>query len=199
MWHPASLLILWGGFAFLLQLLPLPWRLPLAGASLMLGFLLAPDRCWRMLKRSRWLLLSLAVLFAFFTPGEYVSGLAGKLGVTRDGLRLGIEQLSLIVAMLASLALLHDHAGTQGLLAGLYWLLGWHAGRAKTIVRLMLVLEYVEGSRERSWRDWLAGAGDGVPASDGDVLGFPYVPVGWHDKSVIALILLGVMFWMVFR
>lgn len=194
MWHPASLLIFWIGFAFLLQWLPLSWLLPVTAACLVIATLLAPQRSRRLLWRSRWLLFSLMILFMFFTPGEYVAGHAGDLGVTHDGLRRAAEQLSLIVAMLSSLAWLHERVGTPGLLAGLYWLLGWHGGRGKTIVRLMLVLEFAEKRQATSWRDWLAAAQDRPEAEA--VLQFAYAPPRWRDHCGIALVLLAMLAWL---
>lgn len=192
-WHPASLLIFWGGFAVWLQCLPWHGLLPVAAASCLLALLQAPERSRRLLWKSRWLLLSLAVLFVFFTPGEFVGGVAGWLGVTFDGLHLAAGHLSLIVAMLTSLAWLHQHLGTAGLLAGLYGLLGCYAGRDKTIVRLMLVLDFVEKKQEVSWHDWLAAARDQTQCDD--ALRFMFRPLQLHDKGVVVVVPVAVLGW----
>lgn len=192
-WHPASLLIIWGGYAVLLQWLPWHWLLPVAAASCLLALLQAPERSRRLLWKSRWLLLSLAILFVFFTPGEFVVGIAGWLGVTYDGLNLAAGHLSLIVAMLTSLAWLHQHLGTSGLLAGLYGLLGCYAGRDMTIVRLMLVLDFVEKKQEISWRGWLVAARDQVQSDS--ALCFVFTPLQLHDKGVVAVVPIVVLGW----
>lgn len=160
MWHPAALLVTWIGFAFFLQWLPWLWLCLLATLSLLLAYLHAGARCRKLLWRSRWLLASLGILFLFFTPGEYLPGFVGRTGVTYEGLEQAAIHTSLLLAMLASLALLHEHAGTQGLLAGIYSLLHPLAGSRRTVVRLMLVLEFVEKRELAGWREWLVTEGD---------------------------------------
>lgn len=195
MWHPATLLIGWAGFAFLLQWLSLVWLLTLTIATCFLGNRYAPERSWRMVRKSRWLLLSLAILFIFFTPGEYAPGIAGSFGITYDGLMQAAEQLGLIMAMLISLALLHEYLGTQGLLAGLYWLLSYQRGRNQSIIRLMLVLDFVENRQSVGWREWLMSAGETPQAHE--VISFQFPEAAWRDKSVMALIVAMMIVWVV--
>lgn len=162
MWHPASLLLFWIGFALLMQWLPFAWLAGLAAFSLLLAARFASRRSKVLLWRSRWLLLSLGGIFLFFTPGEFLPGLAGTLGLTFEGMEQAAVQLGRLLAMLASLALLHEQVGTQGLLGGLYWLMGPVPWRKTTVVRLMLVLECVEQKQSVSWREWLVpGAANG--------------------------------------
>jgi len=164
MFHPASLLLAWFAFALSLQWLKFAWLLAVAFCCTLLALLLARERSYGLLRRSRWLLLSLAGLYFFATPGEYLPGLAGSLGLTREGVHLGAEQIARLVAMLASLALLHRLSGTAGLLAALYWLLTPFAWREKTVVRLLLVLETLEKQKAISWQEWLAPAAEAQPA-----------------------------------
>ncbi len=124
--------------------------------SLLLAATLAPTRSLRLLRRSRWLLLSIGVLFLFFSPGEYLPGFAGRIGLTYEGVTHAGEQIGRLLAILLSLALLHERIGTPGLLAGLYKLLGPFSWRETTVVRLMLVLEFVEDKRVTGWREWLS-------------------------------------------
>lgn len=159
MWHPVSLLLAWLAFALVLQWLPAHLMIGVAAASLVLALSLAFERSRNLLRRSRWLLLSLVVLFLFMTPGEYLPGIGGDLGLTYEGLWDAGEHLGRLLALLASLALLHEKIGTSGLLAGLYCLLGPFAWREATVVRLMLVLEYVEQKQPVGWREWLKGGG----------------------------------------
>lgn len=164
MWHPASLLLAWLGFVTALQWMSLSTVMPLAILSLVSAQILAGVRNRRMLSRARWLLLSLLLMFALFTPGEYLPGFAGQLGFTHEGLHSAGEHCARLIAMLCSLALLHEHIGTSGMLAGLYCLLGRGKWRQKTVVRLMLVLECVEGARLPHWQAWLAA--DGLNADE---------------------------------
>ncbi len=156
MFHPASLLLAWLAFALGLQWLTLFWLLSIAAFFVVVSMWLATERSLALFRRSRWLLLSLALLYFFTTPGEYLPGLAGMLGMTHEGLRQGMEQIGRLLAMLASLALLHRHLGTSGLLTALHWLMKPFAWREKTVIRLMLVLETVERRQPISWREWLS-------------------------------------------
>jgi energy-coupling factor transport system permease protein len=155
MFHPASLLLSWFGFALSLQWLTLEWLLPIAFGSSLAAVVIAPERSLNLLRRSRWLLISLAVLYFFMTPGEFVPGVVGAIGITYEGLQQGGMQIALLLAVLASLALLHRMIGTTGLLAGSHWLLSPFPWREATVVRLMLVLEYLEQERPAHWREWL--------------------------------------------
>jgi hypothetical protein len=166
MFHPASLLLSWMAYALFLQWVPLPYLLALAALALILASAFAPLRSRNLLWRSRWLLFSLAVFFLFFTPGEFLPGVAGYMGVSYDGLAQAGEHLGRLLALLAGLAILHERIGTDGILTGLYWLLRPFRWRETTVVRLILVLEYVEQRGRIGWREWLA-SGDGV-ATDQD-------------------------------
>ncbi len=158
MLHPAVLLVMWAGFAFILQWTTASSALLISAVCLFCSLFLARQRTLRLLRRSRWLLLSLAILFLFFTPGEYLPGMAGNIGITWEGVRNAEVHVGRLMALLASLALLHERIGTPGVLAGLYSLLGASRAREKTVVRLMLVLDVVEQRESMDWRRWLTEA-----------------------------------------
>lgn len=155
MLHPASLLLAWFGFAIVLQGLPDVWLASAVLVSLMATAVCAARRGMNLLRRSRWLLLSFLILYLFATPGEYLPGFWGDIGLTREGVQQGVEQIGRFLALLASLALVHHLAGTQGLLAGLYWWLRPIPWSEPTVVRLSLVLEMVEQQHKINWREWL--------------------------------------------
>lgn len=188
MLHPVTLLLSWLALALALQWLPLIWLLPISLTSVAAATLLAADRCFNLLRRSRWLFLSLAVLYFFATPGEYLAGMGGDLGVTWEGLNLGGEQLTRLLAMLSSLALLHQVLGTAGLLGGFHWLLRPLPWREKTVVRLMLALEYAELNRPVSWREWLAPP-ETENGSQVDMLTLDLPNFRWLDRLMLILVL----------
>jgi hypothetical protein len=90
--------------------------------------------------------------------------------------------------MLSSLALLHQHLGTQGLLAGFHWLLAPFPWRRATVVRLLLVLEFVEQKNKLGWREWLLPCGDQAFAPDSFVLSVP--PLQVRDRLLMGLFLI---------
>ena len=197
MFHPATLLLAWAGFALLLPLLPLVALALLLPLALFPALLIARMRTLILLRRARWLLLSLAVLFAFATTGLAVPGPLGGIGMTQDGLHLGGEHLLRLVLLLATLSLLHERLGTAGFVAGLYWLLGplgrWSGLRERIVVRLMLVVEYVEhGAAAGGWRAWLE-EGDGGPSH----LTLAIRRTRWPDWLALLLVAgtVGVLAW----
>jgi hypothetical protein len=168
--HPATLLILWGAVILVLQNVPVA---PLAWLALLVlpaSLFLASRRTRILLRRTRWLLLSIAILFGFAIPGERLPGAFGDLGMTFDGLHMAAEHVLRLVLLLASLALLHQHLGNGGFMAGLHWLLAplshWRATRERIIVRLMLVLDYVENDPTAGWRSWLVADASGPERLD---------------------------------
>jgi hypothetical protein len=191
--HPAVLLVSWAGFAFALQRVPLVVALGSAAVCSALAIALARQRSLNLIRRSRWLLLSLALLFLLLTPGEYLPGLLGKLGVTHEGLLRCGEQLSRLLALLTSLALLHEYIGKHGLLAGFHWLLGPFAWREKSVVRLMLVLDYVEHQGGIGWREWIEPQVDKTDQVETMALVMPMLRGG--DLAMIGVILLALLVW----
>ena len=164
--HPAALLVLWAGYAFLLQLSSATGLVIVALVMLPIALYGAGEATRKLLVRIRWLLLTIAVMFAFATPGEMLPGYLGEAGMTWDGMRQGIEHVLRLVLLLAALALLHERLGNDGIVAGLHWLLTplahWRDLRQRLVVRLMLVVDHVENATPGSWRGWLM---------DGDMVG----------------------------
>lgn len=198
MFHPASLLLFWAGYALALQWCRWMWLVPLLFITSSLALWLATHRSRQLLWRTRWLLLSLLLLFLFATPGEYLPGLVGQMGVTYEGGTQGGEQIARLLILLLSLALLHEHLGNQGLMTGLYWLLQPFAWRDVTVVRLMLVLEYVEQkSSVAAWRQWFADEADLPAVVDGVTCRLVRQPIAWPDRllmlalSAVMLVLWG--------
>ena len=157
--HPAALLALWVGFAILLQPLFVVGLAVATSVMLPLALFGAGETTRKLLFRTRWLLLTIVVLFAFATPGERLPGSLGETGITWDGIHQGAEHVMRLVLLLAALALLHKRLGTDGIIAGLHWLLAplarWRDLRQRIVVRLMLILDHVENTAPGSWRGWL--------------------------------------------
>jgi len=183
--HPATLLLAWVGLAFFLQplsVLGLAWA---AVALIPFSLLLARKRTFLLLRRARWLFVSIVILFALATPGQRLPNAAGDMGVTMDGVMLAAEHVLRLSLLLATLALLHQRLGTNGMMCGLYWLLGplanWRTLRERIVVRLMLVLDYVETEPAGNWRQWLTAETSGP-----DRLDLAVAPIGVLDWAVLA-------------
>lgn len=101
-----------------------------------------------LLRRSRWLLLTLLILFGWLTPGTPLPGIPGA---THEGLLLAAENLgrllialSVVAVLLTALSPVELVAGLRSLLLPLI-LLG--VSRDRIAVRLALTLEEVEAAR----------------------------------------------------
>ena len=163
LFHPASLILIWLVFAFCV-----PWLRPaeLSAIVLLFSLLLRHSAHYlKLLRRSRWLLISLILVYAFVTPGVAAVAVLGAYGPSREGLLSGGLQALRLLAMLATLALLLAAAPRDRILAGLYFLLrpfaliGVDADRVAA--RIWLTLRYAEeaeSSRSGAWRERLQAA-----------------------------------------
>lgn len=194
MFHPATLLFAWAGFALGLQWCHWTLLLPLLLITSGLAFRLAAQRSRQLLWRTRWLLLSLLLLFLFATPGEFLPGMAGQFGLTHEGVTQGSVQIGRLLVLLLSLALLHEHLGNPGLMTGFYGLLKPFSWRDVTVVRLMLVLAYVEQkSSVAAWRPWFAGEDDPLALVEGSTCHLVDQPMAWLDRLLILLMGFGML------
>lgn len=163
MLHPVVRLVLWGATVASTQLMPLPWLAAAAALCFPAAALLARPHFTQLLKRTRWLLLSIAVLFALATPGVFLVPELGNLGPTREGLLLALTHLLRLTLVLALLAILLQFTPVDDLVAGLYgllWPFAWLGlERERVALRLLLVLRYVElAPRGGNWREWIERA-----------------------------------------
>ncbi|MCX7898029.1 MAG: hypothetical protein N2441_09170 [Rhodocyclaceae bacterium] len=181
--HPAVVIVLWAAGVVVIHRLPMPWLVGLALALTLIAALYAGQRGARLFMRARWLFLTIAALFLWTTPGEFLPGLMGRLGFTHEGLALALGHLGYLAAVLSSLAIVHERLGQSGLIAGLYRLAGPLPIRDALAVRLHLVLDALEEKKERSWREWLAPSDEeGAPES----LRVCAKPLSAFDRALIA-------------
>lgn len=101
-----------------------------------------------LLRRMRWLLLFLLVIYGFNTPGEYIREWPFEFAPTYEGVLLGLQQVGRISIMLASVALLLKTTSRNHLMAGFFLMLyplGWLKFNPERLaVRLWLTLHYAE-------------------------------------------------------
>ena len=114
----------------------------------------APSDLHLLLRRSRWLLLTMLVMFGWLTPGTPLPGIPGA---SQEGLLLAVDNIARLLIALAALAMLLkglDHprivVGMRALLAPIE-LLGF--SRDRIAVRLALTLQEVEVSRNGEGRE----------------------------------------------
>jgi len=136
-----------------------PARLMMAGGLVLaFAFMLSRHKFIQLVRRTRWIMLSLWVIYAYSTPGQALSEQLGMFSPSREGLLDGGLQLMRLLVALAGLAMLLDRLHRQQLMAGLYALfapLQWLGlSRERLAVRLALTLHYAEVAMLRETRTW---------------------------------------------
>ena len=169
--HPSLRIVALIALAVLVQLLA-PTALAVLGAALLLPAALRHGALLgKMFRRSRWLLLTLLLIYAFSTPGEYPPWWSQGLAPTYEGMRSGLLQAARLAIMLLGLTLLLGSTPRAQLMAGIFQLLLplRHLGLAveRFTARLWLTLHYVEEDHPRL-RGNLWQALDRLAAADAD-------------------------------
>ena len=162
--HPATQIIVWCFLVAAMQALPLGLLLATAGLTLLCALMISGKKFIQLFRRTRWIMLSLLLVFAYSTPGQPMLDGLGMFSPSREGLTDGVLQLARLLAALAGLAILLDRLHRQQLIAGLYTLLAplrlIGVSRERAAVRLALTLQYAEAAMLRktnSWQDNLHG------------------------------------------
>lgn len=196
--HPATRIAAWMVFAAFVGWLN-PWALTLA--SIVLGLLLVlhrPSPLSRLLYRTRWLLVSLIVLYGLTFPGRLLVPSLGAFSPTLEGMGAGILQAWRMVLLLAALALLHAGCKRDCLIAGLFRLL-WPLERLGVNVsqvagRIWLTLEYAEDAHQwtrAQWHRLLEGELDDANGQrDERIIAVEVGRLGWHDGAVLLILIL---------
>lgn len=164
MFHPATQILAWCMLVAAMQVLTPGMLLLVAGLVLLCAFAVSRHKFLQLVRRTRWIMLSLLLIYAYSTPGQALPESFGVFGPTREGLLDGTLQLTRLLAALASLAILLDRLHRQHLIAGLYTLFAplrlIGLSRERLAVRLALTLHYAEVAMLRSkgsWHDTLNG------------------------------------------
>lgn len=157
--HPAVPVTAGCIFILLVQQVRWPWQ-TLWLTGLVIACLLRSRREWlRVMRRLRYLLLVLLILFAWQTPGELVWPSLGALSPSLDGCRLAAESATRIVCVASIVALmlhaLSPREWVGGLFSLAYSLKFLGAAPERFAVRLQLVLDEAGRAEKRPWRYWL--------------------------------------------
>lgn len=190
---------MWVGWAVAVEAAA-PTRLPFLAVAAATAFLFAPTRTQlrKLLRRTRWLFVVLALAYAYTLPGTPVSPALGWASPSLEGLSAGGLRVVRLALLLAGLAVLLALTERARLLYGLYVLAAPLAAfgfdRRAFVVRLGLTLDYVESAPATvRWLDALR-----APLPDESVpTRFALETERWHagDSAVIlaALLVLGIV------
>ena len=157
--HPSSALLVSLITIVVIQFLGLA-GLALAFAVLLLAARNSVAGWWRLLRRMRWLLLSVWLILAYGASGDALFDLAWM--PTHEGAREATLHVARLVLMMGSLAWLFALLGNQGLLVALQSLLHplsrFGIGSERFVVRLSLVMQNLQVELPKgAWRNMLDG------------------------------------------
>lgn len=100
------------------------------------------------LKRMKWLFISIFIIYTFGTPGEYIRHIPASVAPTVEGCVLGGMQIAKLLIALATLSILFATSSKEQLMIGLHLLLSplnlLGMNTNKFTARLLLTLDYVE-------------------------------------------------------
>jgi energy-coupling factor transport system permease protein len=148
LFHPATQILVWCFLVAIMQELTLGMLLLAAGLVMIIALLVSRRKFIQLLRRTRWIMLTLLIIYAYATPGAPIAAELGMLSPSIVGMAEGVHQLLRLIAALAGLAILLDRLHQSQLIAGLYtlfvplWVLG--ISRERLAVRLALTLQYAE-------------------------------------------------------
>ena len=200
--HPFVKIACFFFLLLLLQYLSASSIAVLCGLICLLAAVLNLPHFSQLIKRMRWLFLSLLLVYAYATPGEYLAFLPLNVAPSFEGLHLGLMQIAKLLIAVASLSALFASTNKSQLMAGLWTLLsplrlvGLNVERFT--VRMLLTLHYVEQMAVQpklkldfSQLDKLALAPDEPGATLPLILAQPAFT--WFDKAMLSLMVLAVM------
>lgn len=170
--HPAVLIFVWVCLAVATQTLSSRALLGAGAALLIVAYMQNAARLRSLLRRTRWILFSLLLIYAYVTPGTALWPALAQFSPTLEGLYGALLQLSRIVAALAALAILLNLLSRQQLVSGLYVLayplrfVG--IARERAAVRLALTLHYAESALTPTTQGWRARMDEMLTQPDGE-------------------------------
>ena len=156
--HPSVLILLWMFLAVAMQSMQASGLLLVGAALLAVAYSLAAKRLLILLRRTRWIMLSLLLIYSYATPGVAMIASLGSFSPTQEGLADGLLQLGRLVFALAGLSVLLSMLPQRQIISGLYALsyplryLGF--SRERMAVRLALTLQYAESGMPDAVSSW---------------------------------------------
>jgi len=160
--HPTVQILTWGILVVVMQMLTVRLSLMFAVVVVLWALLVSASKFMQLVRRTRWIMMSLVLIYAFSTPGQPLLMMLGDWGPSLEGVTGGAVQLLHLLAVISGLAILLDRLGRDQLIAGLYTMfapLQWIGlSRERFAVRVALTLHYAEASMLHEapvWKDSL--------------------------------------------
>ena len=156
--HSAVQILVWLLLSLLAQRLQPLALLVLTASLFALALRLCSGQLLSLLRRTRWIMFSLLLIYAYTTPGTALWEMLGAASPTLEGMTDGLLQLGRLLSVLSALAILLALLSQTRLISGLYTLaypLQWFGfSRERIAIRLALTLEYAESAMRDTASDW---------------------------------------------
>lgn len=158
-------------------------------------------------RRMRWLFLSIFIIYAFGTPGELIPNFPVNFAPTFEGVQSGLVQVEKLLIALVALSLLLTGSPRAQMMLGLYMLLlpfkffGLNVERFAA--RLMLTLDYVEDLAAKDNSNFSFNHLDEIDSyieslPQANVVSFQKLPFSLMDKLMMVL-LTALLIFMIYR
>lgn len=194
--NPAAQILAWCLLVAIMQMLQIGILLVATCFIFLWALLVSAHKFKQLLRRTRWIMLSLLLIYSFSTPGQPLWDALGMFSPSREGLNNGVLQLTRLLAALAGLAILLSHLHRQQLIAGLYTLLAPFQliglSRERVAVRLALTLHYAEVAMLRETHTWQDNLGSLFEPHDeiSKQMELTLYRFGIHDGLLVGFVLL---------
>lgn len=203
MMHPAVQVYIWVCLALLTQILNGQLLMLIAGLAILLSIRICALRFLILLRRTRWILLSVLLIYSYTSPGDALWPQLGAFSPIADGVADGMLQLLRLVTVLAGLSVLLTLLSQTQLIAGIYILSGpvtfLGFSRDRVAVRLALTLRYAESAMQETannWRDSIEQLLAPVSLEPGyiELHIVQFTRLDWLLAAAVSAVLLGVWF-----
>jgi len=156
--HAALQIYVWVCLTLAAQLLNGYALTLLALMLIVLSFKICAVRFVLLLRRTRWILISVFLIYAYTSPGDAVWPQLGTFSPVADGIMSGLLQIMRLVTVLAGLSILLTLLSQSQLITGLYTLSRplcfFGLSRERVAVRLALTLRYAESAMQDTTSNW---------------------------------------------
>lgn len=199
--HAALQIYVWVCLTLAAQLLNGYALTLLALMLIALSFKICAARFFLLLRRTRWILFSVFLIYAYTSPGDAVWPQLGAFSPVADGVVDGFIQLMRLVTVLAGLSILLTLLSQSQLIAGLYTLSRplclFGLPRERVAVRLALTLRYAESAMQdtaSNWRVSIEHLLAPVPVAPGfiELHVTPFSRRDWLLLAAASVVLLGI-------
>lgn len=156
--HPAVYIYLWMCLAVAVPLLQTNILILLVCILSVMAIKVGSIQFYILLRRTRWILLSVLAIYAYTSPGAALWPQLGLFSPITEGLEDGLMQLLRLLTILASVSILLSFLSQAQLIAGIYVLsrpltfVGLSTERIA--VRLGLTLQYAENAMQETAKNW---------------------------------------------